>query len=123
MTTLAQKMSAFAAARGSLATFTRDADTDPENYDPRTGEFADGASASFSAKVMQGRPKPDDFAPGTLIERNPIAVSLPNSPAVAFPPKQGMTMTLAGIAYTVISAKHCVLDDAVQVWRVVGSAG
>lgn len=123
MTTIAERVTSLATRRGVLATVTRDATTsEGESYDPRTDTETPGTppTTSYSVKVMPDDTKPDDFAPDTLIYRNPIAVILPNGPAVTFAPESGMELTILGVTYTIASALPRMLDGAVQFWRVVG---
>lgn len=119
MTTIAERVTALCTRRGAPATFTRDAES-AGTYNPRTDETTPGGPASYTVKVMTDKVAPDDFAGATLILRNPVAILVPNGPAVAFAPEPGLSFTLLGVTYTIASVAPRILDGAVQFWRVVG---
>jgi hypothetical protein len=105
--TIAQRMTSLASRVGTDATF-RNANGD-----------------EFTAKTGTSKVAPDEFASDQLqVVRNPIALILPNSPAVTFPPElsQGMTIEFdyLGTLYTLLKSQPYVLAGAVQYWRVVG---
>lgn len=125
MTTIAERVTSLANRRGVDVTFTRTAtEAEGEDYDPLTDETTEGAppSTSFTVKVMTDKVDADDFRSGTLIVQNPVAILVPNAPAVTFAPAPGMSFVMLGITYTVASVGPRILDGAVQFWRVLGGA-
>lgn len=123
MTTLAEKATAFAAARGASLTVARSGEEIGEGYDPLTGEWTDNAGASWSSPAFPADPAEDDeFREASLTLKDPVSVALPNAPAVTFAPVAGMAMTWMGKPYTISKVRERVLDGAVLSWRILGGA-
>lgn len=123
MTTIAERVTSLANRRGVAVTFTRSASEDEgETYDPLTDEETPGTppATSFTVKAMTDKVDADDFRSGTLIVQNPVAILVPNAPAVTFAPAPGMAFTMLGVVYTVADVAPRILDGAVQFWRVLG---
>jgi hypothetical protein len=104
--TIAQRMTALAARIGTDTIFSRD----------------DGAT--FTAKTGPTDVDPDEFAGDTqTVVRNPIALILPNAPAIAFPPELGaltIVFDYLGTRYTLLKSTPKVLAGEVQYWRLIG---